>query len=193
MNNPNDYGDIDIDVLDRKHVLSIFSHVPASKIKSKEIIPHNSGIYVQDIPIDPVTGWSSIDFNEAENLGYIKIDVLNNSAYSNFSSNEQIEKLSKREPNWEMLLDKEIVKKLPHISNHYHLVKKLNPKSIEQLAMLLAIIRPGKAYLADKTWKDIEKEVWEKDNKGYAFKRSHAFAYSLLIVTKLNLLAEKLR
>ena len=35
-------------------------------------------------------------------------------------------------------------------------------KSIEQLAMILAMIRPCKRYLVGNEWSVIEKEVWQK-------------------------------
>jgi hypothetical protein len=59
--------------------------------------------------------------------------------------------------------------------------------------MILAIIRPSKAYLQNSSWERIKEEVWEKnDADGYAFKRCHAISYSLVIIVNLNLLIEKL-
>ena len=49
-----------------------------------------------------------------------------------------------------------------HVGNHYDIVKQHMPKSIEQLAMILAMIRPGKRYLVGNEWSVIEKEVWQK-------------------------------
>ena len=65
----------------------------------------------------------------------------------------------------------------------------MQPKSIEQLAAVLAIIRPAKRQLMYKQWSDIMKEVWVKPTDGsYFFKKSHAVAYAQAIVVQMNLL-----
>jgi DNA polymerase III alpha subunit len=70
-------------------------------------------------------------------------------------------------------------------------LKRLKPQSVEQIAMILAIIRPAKSYLKNSSWAEIEKNVWEKDEDGqYQFKKSHAISYALSIVVQLNLLVE---
>ena len=38
-------------------------------------------MYLQPIPFDQLTGLSSIDYKEAEDRGYFKLDFLNNSLY----------------------------------------------------------------------------------------------------------------
>jgi DNA polymerase III alpha subunit len=79
-----------------------------------------------------------------------------------------------------------------HIGEYFWLVDKLKPKSVEQLAMLLAVMRPSKKHLANKSWDKIEKEVWIAPTDGeYHFKKSHSISYSMAIVVQLNLLAEK--
>ena len=85
---------------------------------------------------------------------------------------------------------KEIVEQLFHIGNHFEIIKQHPPKSVEQLAMILAMIRPGKRYLVGNTWEVIEKEVWEKTDD-YFFKKSHAIGYALVIIVQLNLLVDK--
>ena len=47
--------DIDIDFLDRDKALDVIRHVPASIYKDSKITKHNTGVYTQDIPVDPVT------------------------------------------------------------------------------------------------------------------------------------------
>ena len=81
-----------------------------------------------------------------------------------------------------------MVAKLFHISDHYSLVNKLNPQSIDQLAAVLAIIRPGKRHLADSDWDTIMKDVWNKPQEGYFFKKAHAIGYAYVIVVQMNLL-----
>ena len=86
---------------------------------------------------------------------------------------------------------KEIVEQLFHISNHFDIIQKHPPTSIEQLAMILAMIRPGKRHLVGKSWKVVEDNVWIKPNDGtYFFKKSHSYGYALAIIVQLNLLCE---
>ena len=84
---------------------------------------------------------------------------------------------------------KEVVEELFHINKHYDIVKQHQPTSIEQLAMILAMIRPGKRYLVGKSWEEIEKEVWVKTDE-YFFKHSHAIGYALAIAVQLNRIVE---
>ena len=70
-------------------------------------------------------------------------------------------------------------------------MSKLKPKTIEQLAAVLAIIRPAKRYLLNQTWQDINEHVWEKPADGsYFFKKSHAVAYAQAIVVQMNLITK---
>ena len=95
-----------------------------------------------------------------------------------------------QEPDWEMLEDQKVVDDLFHLNGHYNIVSKLQPKTIEQLAAVLAIIRPAKRQLMHKDWSDITKEVWTKPTDGsYFFKKSHAVAYAQAIVVQMNLMS----
>ena len=83
-----------------------------------------------------------------------------------------------------------IVEQLFHIHNHFDIVNTLKPKSIEQLAAVLAIIRPAKRYLAKQNWNEIESNVWQKPTDGtYYFKKSHAIGYALAICVQMNILS----
>ena len=177
--------DIDIDVCDRDEVLKHIPHFVASN-KTKR---HNTSVYFQNMPINPLTGLAAIDYKEAEKLGYFKIDFLNLNLLNNITSQEQLTKLMDKEPDWSMLENIFIVRELFQIGEHFAIVNKLKPKSVEQLAMALAIIRPAKRYLLDNTWDEIEKEVWVKPtDDSYYFKKAHAISYALNIVVQLNFL-----
>jgi hypothetical protein len=71
-------ADIDIDFADRETALRLIQHVPARQSNGRK---HNSGIYVTDIPRDPVNQCAAIDYEEAEQRGYFKLDFLNMSVY----------------------------------------------------------------------------------------------------------------
>ena len=188
--------DVDIDFLDREEILSLIPHVVASRHTKGELKKHNTGVYFQDVPMNPLTGASTIDYEEAEARGYFKIDFLNVSAYQGVKSEDHIKDLLSVEPIWELLCEKEICDQLAHINGYHVLVGLLKPRSINELAMVLALIRPAKKHLVNRCvelgFKSIEDEIWTKPTDGsYAFKKSHAISYAHLIVMQLNLICQQ--
>ena len=154
--------DIDIDFFERSKALDILEHHIAMRDQKGQSFKHNTGVYFQSIPHNPFTNIATIDYKTAEDRGYFKIDFLNVSIYEGVRDESHLKDLLDREPVWELLEHKEIVKELFHINKHYDIVYKLKPKSIEQLAAVLAIIRPAKRYLLDRDWTTISEEVWIK-------------------------------
>ena len=185
--------DIDIDFKDRTSILNKLHHIPASIIKDNNVARHNTGIYFHEIPVDPFTGNATLDYKKAEELGYFKIDCLNVNMYKDVESEEHLQRLIDTEPDWELFQHKEIVEQLFHIHDHFNIVSQMKPQSIEQLAMVLAIIRPAKRSLLGESWQSIQKQVWLKPiDNSYYFKKSHAISYALAIVVQLNLLVESI-
>lgn len=184
-------SDIDIDFGDREKVLSVIEHIPAAMRKVYPIRKHATGVHVTDVPYDPINDMASIDYTEAEKRNYFKLDLLNVHIYNMVKDEQHLIELM-REPNWKNLKDRDFVEKLIHLGNQYHTIRSMPEPvdSIPRLSMLLAIIRPGKKHLIGKSWKEVAKTVWDKDNTGYSFKRSHAVAYAHLVVVHMNLLEE---
>ena len=179
--------DVDIDMANRDNLLSVLKHIGGSIKRPGGMEKHNTGVYIQPIPHDPLTGLSNIDHKEAEELGYFKLDVLNNSVYKGIESESELDNLCTMEPMWNLFGHKEIVEQLFHISNHYEIVSRHLPTNIDQLAMILAMIRPGKRYLVGKSWTEIESQVWvSPDSDSYFFKKSHAYSYAMAIIVQLN-------
>ena len=191
-------ADLDVDLSEntRNDILNKLQHIPASKINNVGIFPHNVGVYFCNIPQDKITGLASIDYKRAEeDFGFFKIDLLHNTIYDKFSTRKGVEDSVNKEPDWNLLRNPLIVKQLPHINNYSELLLKLPlVSSVEELAMFIAIIRPGKKYLIDKVvengWKSIEDKIWLKEDNGFQFKKSHSIAYALSIVSCLNTLEE---
>ena len=186
--------DIDIDFVDRSKVLEIIKHVPASIDGNKK---HNTGVYVQPIPINPLTGYANIDYKTAEDRGYFKIDFLNVSAYQGVRNEDHLVQLLNTEPLWDLLHEKEVCDQLFHVNGYHTLLNALTPKTIEELAMVLAMIRPGKKHLIpicqDQGFQAIKDEIWVKPiNDSYTFKKSHGHSYAALIIVQLNLICEKI-
>ena len=182
--------DIDIDLKNREEVLSKLQHISASII-TNTVKKHNTGVYFHDVPHDPTTGLSTINYKEAENLGYFKIDLLNVNIYEHVKNEAHLNTLLKRVPDWSLLLHKEIVQQLFHIHDHFDIIAQMQPRSIDQLAMVLAIIRPAKRSLLGESWITIQEQVWIKPiDNSYYFKKSHAVSYAYAIIVQLNSLCE---
>ena len=145
--------DVDIDFFDRDGVLKFFKHTPASIIKEDKTEKHKTGVYFHAVPEHPVTKHSSLDYKQAEDRGYFKIDMLNVSIYKDVKSEQDLVELMIQEPDWDMLKDAKVVENLFHLNGHFAIVSKLEPRNIEQLAAVLAIIRPAKRHLMYKVWR----------------------------------------
>lgn len=178
--------DVDIDFADREQVLKVVKHTAAMQRDGNKERKHNTGVYFHRVPTNPFTGLCTLDYKQADDAGWFKIDLLNVGIYSGFESNEQIDDLLSNEPMWELLDHKEVIQQLFHIHNHSDTVIRMKPRSIEQLAMVLAVIRPGKKHLIGRSWAEIEKEVWTKTEDVYSFKKSHAIGYAAAIALQLN-------
>ena len=182
--------DIDIDFADRNQVLGRLKHRVAKLDNGKK---HNTGIYVTEIPHNPVNALSTIDYKTAEDRGYFKLDFLNVSIYDKVKDEDHLKELMNKEPLWELLETKDFCDLVFHVSGHHELIKKLKPRKIEQLAAVLAIIRPAKRHLQDDDWQTILSEVWVKPEDGeYYFKKAHAFGYAMAVVVHMNLICEGL-
>lgn len=184
-------SDIDIDVADREQALSLFKHTAATIIRDNKTTKHNTGVYFTEIPVDPFTNRASLDYEAAEELGYIKVDILNVGLYQQVRSEQQLQELMQREPDWDRLYDPEFCSKLIHIGSHYDTLIKMPEavNSIPRLAMFLAVIRPAKRHLIGRSWDEVSKTVWDRpDDDSYYFKKSHSVGYAHLVVVNMNLL-----
>jgi len=184
--------DIDIDFADREKALKLFKNVPASRVDDGKLVRHNTGVYMHEAPIDPVNNVCAVPYDKAEDNGMFKLDFLNVSLYKDIRDPEHLDSLMK-EPLWELLEYQEFSDQLFHVGGHSTLLKEMKPKTVEQLAACLAMIRPAKRHLVGKPWDMVMKEVWTKPSDGsYYFKKSHAIAYAVAVVVNMNLLCEKL-
>ena len=184
--------DIDVDFGDRNRALAVLKHVPASRIEESKLVKHATGVYFHSVPFDPIKNCCSVPHSSNEE--FFKIDFLNVSMYAGVRDEAHLIELMNTEPIWELLEQEEFVKMLFHINNYFPLVNLMKPKTIEQLAAVLAIIRPAKRHLAGRPWKEVFEEVWKKPETGnhYFFKKSHSISYAIAIVVQMNLLCEQI-
>jgi hypothetical protein len=184
-------ADIDIDFADRNQLLELIRHTPARQMHQGQVRRHNSGVYVTDIPVDPVNGCAAIDYETAEELGYFKIDLLNMSVYQLITSPEHYARMTAQEPSWSRLwTDTEWTKQLVHVGNYSDLLQEMRPDSIPRMAAFISVIRPGKAHLQRQPWNVVFETVWDGDeSRGYTFKKSHSLSYAMLVALHMNLLS----
>ena len=191
-----DMPDIDIDFANRDDILNIIKHIPASILDNGLYKKHNTGVYCHSIPHNPLTGLASIDYKSADKRGYFKIDFLNVSAYQGIKNEEHLMHLLNTEPLWDLLVEKDVCDQLFHINGYHSLLAELKPTSVVELAMVLAMIRPGKKHLIPICKKDgfqaINNEIWTKTEDSYFFKKAHAISYASVIVVQLNLVCERI-
>lgn len=186
--------DIDIDfptTFDPKRLMK--QAIPASMVKNGQLVKHPCGHYFQTIPRDEVTKLSAIPYEEAEVMGYFKIDFLHLSLLDHFTSKDEIRRLMNIPPDWSLLLHTSNVHKLFQIHKHADLLKEIKPTSVQQLADCIALIRPGKKHLLESYKEDPDRtrvQLYANNTDGYYFKRSHAISYALTIVLQLHLIAQ---
>jgi hypothetical protein len=183
-------ADIDIDVPDRNRVLALIRHTAASQENNGTVRRHNSGIYVTDVPWDPVNECAALDYELADQRGYFKIDLLNMSVYQQIRDADHYKQLLAQSPDWQRLwTDTAWAQQLVHVGNYTDLLKQMKPDSVPRMAAFISIIRPGKAHLQGRPWDQVFETVWDGDaSRGFVFKKSHAVSYAALVSLHMNLL-----
>ena len=181
--------DIDIDFADRNLILDKIEHRVAKLDTGKK---HNTGVYVTECPHNPIDNLSTIEHKTAEERGYFKLDFLNVSIYKDVRDEAHLTKLMEQEPQWQLLEHDDFNNLVFHVGGHGTILRTMQPRSVEQLAAVLAMIRPAKRSLVGETWETVMKEVWVKPTTNdYFFKKAHAFAYAMSVIVHMNLLCEQ--
>ena len=185
--------DIDIDFVDRELAIKLFDVIPASRVDNGTLVKHNTGVYLHNVPVDAISGVCAVPYDVAEDKKYFKIDFLNVGIYKGVRDEEHLVQLMNQEPLWDLLTDSSFNSLLFHVNGNSSILEEMKPKSIEQLAAVLAMIRPAKRHLVGKSWDLVMKEVWQKPtNNEYFFKKSHAIAYATAVVVQMNLICEQI-
>lgn len=202
-----DIPDVDLDVRDRDAAVAIFPEaIRASQIDNKgNLVPHKTGVYFQNVPKDFQTDLASLPYDLAEELGFFKVDLIPYHIYDALESNEDLEELlaviDQGEFPWEWFQEDRFYETengsdaVTQLARHKHLCEMYPPESVEDVAVLNALIRPRKKYLVGQPWEEIQEKVWKKlpeedsdDPRNYFFKKSHAVAFALAILVHMQLL-----
>ena len=185
--------DIDIDFFNRDSALKCFKHIAASRIDGDQSVKHNTGVYFHSVPVDAAKNISAVPYDRADELDYFKIDFLNVNIYKGVRDETHLKELMGREPLWDLLEQEDFVNLLFHVNGHSKILKIMTPRTVEQLAAVLAVIRPAKRYLIGRPWEEVLQEVWTKPvGDEYYFKKSHATAYAVAVVVQMNLICEQI-
>lgn len=185
--------DIDIDFVDRTQLLEKIKYVTASRLDNGRLVKHNTGVYLHSVPIDPEKNMCSVPYDQAEELGYFKIDFLNVGLYKGVRDEGHLIQLMSQEPIWDLLQQDDFVNLLFHVNGHGSILRRMQPKNVEQLAAVLAMIRPAKKHLMGRPWNEVMQEVWVKpEGNEYYWKKSHAFAYATSVIVQMNLICEQM-
>ena len=186
--------DVDIDCHPTFKPSTIFPSWPrATILKDGKLSAHPCGVYPQRMAVDPVTGLSAIPYDQAEDFGYLKVDFLHLTVYQHFKDRAEIDDLLTKEPDWSLLQLPSAQSKIFQLGKHGELLSDLKPKSIMELADIMALIRPGKKAFIGLYKKEREaarKILFAKDESGYSFKKSHALAYSYVVLLQLHLIEQ---
>lgn len=187
--------DIDIDFPSNFELTKIIKEAtPASMVKKGDLVKHPCGYYLQHIPVDTVTKLAAIPYDHAAEFGYFKIDFLHLSLLDNFVSKQEIKDLLKEDPDWGLLTDPTVVPKLFQLHRNHSLLARVKPKSVQEVADCIALIRPFKRdylepYLLDR--EKVRPYLYRQEGEDKSsFKRSHAIAYALTVVLQLHLVAQ---
>lgn len=186
--------DIDIDFQPSFDPSEVFVEAVKASMVSKDgkLIKHPAGAYFQKIPTDCVTGLAAIPYEQAEALGYTKIDFLHLNLLDFFQSKDEIRELVNKDPNWDLLRSKSVVEKLFQLGKHFDVVEKIKPQNILDLADCVAVIRPGKRYLLDEydpaNKSLFRSKLYKKHHGSYSYKKGHAISYAQTIILQLHLI-----
>ena len=185
--------DIDIDFFNRDSALKCLKHITASRIDGDDLVKHNTGVYFHSVHIDAEKNISAVPYDRANELDYFKIDFLNVGIYKGIRNEDHLIELMNKDPLWDLLEQEDFVNLLFHVNGHSKILKVMTPRTVEELAAVLAVIRPAKRHLIGKSWDEVLRQVWVRpDNGEYFFKKSHATAYAAAVVVQMNLICEQI-
>lgn len=183
--------DIDIDTPTSFDPKALFPEVTyASVITNGKFRKHPAGVYFQTVPSEPTQGVSCVPYNIAQHFDLFKVDFLHLSMLDVFDTKEQIREMTNTDPDWRMLEDEEVVSELFQLKNHFDVLHFIKPKSIQELADCVALIRPGRRYLMDSYHSNPEaarRELYKQPLPKGCFKKAHAIAYAVNISMQLHM------
>jgi hypothetical protein len=203
-------SDLDLDIPSMQSDNIRNGLVKASVLNDRgEFQPHPAGVYFYKT-IPSYDGMAVLDYKNMEEKEYQKIDILNNTYLDAISSeelNEFVEIIDKDEIDWKLLWEYDEPYQL---SKYPGILREFKVSSIMDIAIIMALIRPGavqnyekmKSYIhTDKllnTKTDESREILKetygipvfseqfkqlgKDDGKYRYKKPHSLGYSYVLL-----------
>lgn len=199
---PDKLPDVDLEVYDPSRFYGSyakpFNGVRASKLEHGRMVYHASGLYFQHMPLSPnatkTRPMAAYPHAIAKSKGFMKIDLLSNRHLFWFGSglrrrDAYLDLLSHPEFPWdrfvlESLYGKGMNPKIAQLAKWFRFARMYPPKSVDDISVLVALVRPGKKHLQGKSLDDVRAGIWQDDNGGspdMVFKRPHAVATAMTV------------
>jgi len=161
-------SDLDIDIPSSQSESIKGDLVRASVLNNRgKIQPHPVGVYFYK-SIPSYEGMSVIDYKTMEEHNYQKIDILNNNYLNDITEYElfeYIEKIDNEDIDWNSLWE---YKEPYQLSKYPNILKEFKVSSVMDVAIVIAIIRPGALQNYDKMKYYIHTDKLLKKKKGKA-------------------------
>lgn len=144
------FSDLDLDIPSSKSELIRGGIVKASILTERGTYQnHPAGVYLY-AAVPQFDGVAVIDYKEMEKIEYQKIDILNNTFLDDISNKEMIEfieKIENEDIDWEELWR---YTEPYQLGKYPGILREFKVSSVLDLAIILALIRPGSVANYDK-------------------------------------------
>lgn len=152
-------SDLDLDIPSKESTTIKDGMVRATIINDRgDAQPHPAGVYFyKDIP--SYQGLSLLDFKQMEQHNYQKIDILNNTYLDNLTEvelNMFVTLIEEEDIDWSLLW---AFKKPYQLSKYPGILREFKVSSVLDVAILIALIRPGALPNYDKMLKFIHTDT----------------------------------
>lgn len=183
--------DIDIDTRSKFDPINVFEQtIPASMVTPTGMTKHPVGVYFQRVNQSPFN-LACVPYKIAPAFGMFKVDFLHLSLLDHFSSKDEVRQLASTDPDWRLLEDEGVVSSLFQLHGHFDVVDHIKPRSVQELADCIALIRPGKRQLVQRYHDNptaTRQELYKLPLPKGCFKKAHAIAYALNVIIQLHLI-----
>lgn len=204
------FSDLDLDI-PSKQSDSIKKDIVRGSVLNERgrLQPHPAGVYFYK-SIPSFGGITLLDYKEMEYNDYQKIDILNNTYLNDITIEElnlYIDLIEKEEIDWQKLW---VYEEPYQLSKYPGILREFKVSSVLDVAIVLALIRPGSLHNYDKMKmyihtdkllknktddvKEILKETYgiavfdeqfkklKKDDKKYRYKKPHSIGYAYVLL-----------
>ena len=126
-------------------------------MRDKEPIKkHPTGVYITDVPYDHVNDMCNLNYKEADERGFFKLDLLNVNIYKAVQDEMHLISLM-AEPNWERLKERNFVSVLLHLNKQFDIMQKM-PEPIDSIHKTSNVLGCYSSSKEKSYWADMERD-----------------------------------